>query len=86
MAFCVLRRRKRRDAKSSGIETTAEELGSESVVEGHNDHIAEMTTKVNKTELASPVSPVELWSPVVRAELPCEEKGRLNVNELDGSR
>ncbi|KAH7400633.1 hypothetical protein DE146DRAFT_468009 [Phaeosphaeria sp. MPI-PUGE-AT-0046c] len=86
ITFCLLRRRKKRDAGSTGNEATAEELGSESVVEGNNEHIAEMNMQDNKAELASPESPVEIWSPVVRAELPCEEKGRSNVNELDGSR
>jgi hypothetical protein len=57
-----------------------------------------MTGMEHRTELTSPVSPVELWSPtephtlelpvgekerVGTREMPAEEKGRLVVAELD---
>lgn len=85
VSFIMLRRRKRTDAESPGSGTPTEELASEGVVEGNNEHVVEITAHDKKAELASPDSAFELWSPVVSAELPCEEKGRCNVNELDGS-
>lgn len=85
LTFSLLRRRRTKSSDAPGSESVAEELGSEDVVEGHNEHIVEMTAQDHKAELASPDSPVELWSPVVSAELPCEEKGRCAVNELDST-
>lgn len=85
ITFCLLRRRKKRNAAAPISDAPAEELGSECVVEGNNEYINEMTVQDQKAELASPDSPFELWSPIVSAELPCKEKGQCDVNELDGT-
>jgi hypothetical protein len=80
----LLYRRRKRTPESPRSTTPAKELSDLGLVEVSSRDVAEMTTMEYRTELTSPVSPVELWTPTERAELPGDEKGRRVIGEFYG--
>ncbi|KAH7088111.1 hypothetical protein FB567DRAFT_548206 [Paraphoma chrysanthemicola] len=82
-SFCLWRRRKRNKVTPRSS-TTAKELSDQGLTEVSDAERAEMVAAERRTELTSPVSPAELWSPsdAQRLELPVGEKGALGTREL----
>ncbi|KAH7077576.1 hypothetical protein BKA63DRAFT_268128 [Paraphoma chrysanthemicola] len=83
VSFCLWRRRKR-NIDSTRSSTPAKELSDHGLTEVSDAERAEMIAAEHRTELTSPVSPAELWSPsdAQRLELPVDEKGALGTREL----
>ncbi|KAH8726582.1 hypothetical protein GQ44DRAFT_758549 [Phaeosphaeriaceae sp. PMI808] len=81
-SFCLWRRRKTVSGTPKST-TPANELSENSLAEVPNQDIAEMTGREYRAQpVTSPVSPVELWTPVERVELDSDVKSQPAVAEL----